>query len=150
MRNWIATLCNKIIICILLLTIKVKVDHISTSDLFHHTWQTGELSWGATTSKVTWPCDHLATWSHVLSEKRHISTFARTMTAKLDQVEVYSKVPPSIESFDALSTWSSDEKHISTTARPMATKLDRVVGSNAGLLSTKSHNLLITWSHKII
>ena len=121
----------------------------------HHIWQTGQLSWGTTTSKVTWPCDHVATWSHVTNKKRYISTSPKAMTAKLGKVEIYNKGPPSIKSFDALSTWSSDhvtdkKRYISTSARTMTNKLDRVVGSNVGLLSTKSHNLLITWSHKVI
>ena len=78
----------------------------------------------------------------------------RPMTTKLDKVKVYSKGPPSIESFDVLITWSSyhvteQKRYISTSARPMATKLGRMVGSNTGLLSIKSHNLLITWSHKV-
>ena len=77
------------------------------------------------------------------------------MTAKLVKVEIYSKLPPSIKSFDALSTLLSDhmtdkKRVISTSARPKAIKFERVVGSNAGLLSTKLHNLLIMWSHKVI
>ena len=97
----------------------------------------------------------MATWSHVTNKKRYISTSPKAMTAKLGKVEIYNKGPPSIKSFDALSTWSSDhvtdkKSYIFTSARTMAKKLDRVVGSNAGLLSTKSHNLLITWSHKVI
>ena len=77
------------------------------------------------------------------------------MTGKIDKVEVYSKGPPSIESFNALITWPSyhvadGKRHISTLVPiPTATKLDRVVGFNAGLLSIKSHNLLITWSYKV-
>ena len=76
------------------------------------------------------------------------------MTCKIDKVEVYSKRPPSSESFDALITWPSyhmtdAKRYISTSAGPMATKLDRVVGSNTALLSIKSHNLLITWSYKV-
>ena len=77
------------------------------------------------------------------------------MTGKIDKVEVYSKGPPSIESFNALITWLSyhvaeGKRYISTLVPiPMATKLDRVVGFNAGLLSIKSHNLLITWSYKV-
>ena len=95
----------------------------------------------------------MATWSHVTNKKRYISTSPNAMTAKLGKVEIYNKGPPSIKSFDALSTWSSDhvtdkERYISTSARTMAKKLDRVVGSNASLLSTKSHNLLITRSQK--
>ena len=89
----------------------------------------------------------------MINKKRHISTSTRAMTGKIDKVEVYSKGPPSIESFDALITWPSHhvadgKRHIWTSAGPMATKLDKVAGSNAGLLSTKSHNLLITWSYK--
>ena len=107
----------------------------------HRTWQ-------------TWPYNHVITWSHVTNKKRYISTSTRTMTSKLNKGEVYSKGPLSIESCDALITWSSyhvtDEKrYISTSERPMATKFDRVVGSNADLLSSKSHNLLITWSRKV-
>ena len=30
------------------------------------------------------------------------------MTAKLEKEEIYDKAPPSIKSFDALTTWSSD------------------------------------------
>ena len=46
---------------------------------------------------------------------------------------LYSKGPPSMESFDALIIWSSDhvsdiKRYISTPARPTATKPDRVVG----------------------
>ena len=131
-----------------LLTLKIRL-------CGHHTWQTGELSWGTTTSKVTWPCDHVVTWSQVANKKQYISTFSKAMTAKLRKVEIYNKGAPSIKSFDALSTWSSDhvtdkKSYIFTSARTMAKKLDRVVGSNAGFLSTKSHNLLITWSHKVI
>ena len=93
----------------------------------------------------------MVTWSNWLI-KNNIST--RPMTVKLDKVEVYSKGQPSIESFDALITWSNyhvtyQKRYISTSARPMATKLGRVMGSNTGLLSIKSHNLLITWSHKV-
>ena len=31
LQNWTVTLCNKIIICILLVTLKIKIYHISTS-----------------------------------------------------------------------------------------------------------------------
>ena len=76
------------------------------------------------------------------------------MTAKIDKVDVYSKGPPSIESFDALIMWPcyhmTDGKcYISTSAGPVASKLHRVVGFNAGLLYIKSYNLLITWSYKV-
>ena len=45
------------------------------------------------------------------------------MTAKRYKVEVYSKGPPSIESFEALITWSSyhrtnEKRYILTSARP--------------------------------
>ena len=69
----------------------------------YRTWQTGELRWGTTTSKVTWPCDQEAIWSRVTNKKRYISTFQRSMTAKLGKVEIYSKGPPPIK-----LTWSSD------------------------------------------
>ena len=77
------------------------------------------------------------------------------MTAKLGKVEVYSKGPPPIKPFNALSTRSINHmtdkrQYISTSARSMATKSDRVAGYNGGLLSTNSHKLLITWSHKVI
>ena len=67
--------------------------------------------------------------------------------------EIYNKRPPSIRSFDALSTWSSDhvtdkKRYISTSVRTMAKRLDGVVGSDARFLSKKSHNLLIKWSQK--
>ena len=76
------------------------------------------------------------------------------MTGKIDKAEIYSKGPPSIESFNALITWPSyhvaDGKcYIWTSGGPMATEFDRVVGSNAGLLCIKSHNMLITWSYKV-
>ena len=121
----------------------------------YNTWQTGELSLGTTSSKVTWPCNHVATWSHVNNKKPCISTFMRPVTAKLDKVESYSKGPSFVKSLDISSTWSSDhmndkKRYISTSARPMATKLERVVGSSAGLLSTKSYNLMIMWSNKVI
>ena len=45
----------------------------------HHTWQTSELSLGTTINKVTWPCDYVATWSHVANKKRYISTSMRPM-----------------------------------------------------------------------
>ena len=88
------------------------------------------------------------------NKKQYISTSTRPMTAKIDKVDVYSKRPPSIESFDALIMWPcyhmTDEKHyISTSAGPVGSKLHRVVGSNAGLLYIKSYNLLITWSYKV-
>ena len=100
-----------------------------------------------------WPCNYVATWSHVINKKRYISTSPKDMTAKLGKVEIYNKGPQSIRSFDALITWSSDlvtdkKRYISTSSRTIAKKLDGVVGSNVGLLSTKSHNLLITWSQK--
>ena len=96
----------------------------------------------------------MAAWSHVINEKRYISTSTRAMTGTTDKVEVYRKGPPSIESFDDLITWPSyhvadGKRYIWTSAGPMATELDRVVGYNAGLLSIKSHNLLITWSYKV-
>ena len=72
----------------------------------HHTRQTAELSWGITTTKITWPCDHMATWNHVTNEKRYISTSPKAMTAKLGKVEIYNKGPPSIKSIEALITWS--------------------------------------------
>ena len=76
------------------------------------------------------------------------------MTAKIHKVDVYSKGPPSIESFDALVTWAiyhvtGKIPYISTSMGLMANKLDRVVGSNARLLSIKARNLLITWSYKV-
>ena len=78
----------------------------------HHTLQTGELRWGATTSKVTWPCSHVATWSHMTNKKRYISTSPKDMTAKLGMVEIYNKGPPSIRSFDRpsrlLTLWALD------------------------------------------
>ena len=51
------------------------------------------------------------------------------MTAKIDKVDVYTKGPPSIESFDVLITLPSyhmtdAKRYISTSAGPMATKLD--------------------------
>ena len=57
------------------------------------------------------------------------------MTAKLGKVEIYNKGPPSIKSFDALTTSSSDhvtdKKHyIFISARTIAKKLDRVVVFN--------------------
>ena len=77
------------------------------------------------------------------------------MTDKLGKVEIYSKEPPSMEFFDALSTRLSDhvidkKGYILTSARPLVTKADIVMGSNAPLLSAKSRNPLITWSHKVI
>ena len=107
----------------------------------HRTWQTGQLS------KVMWPCDHVATWSHVTNKKRYISTSPNAMTAKLGKVEISNKGPPSIKSFDALSTWSSDhvtdkERYISTSARTMAKKLDRVVGSNKKRYISTSPNAM--------
>ena len=65
----------------------------------------------------------MATWSHVNNKKRYISTSTRPMPGKLDKVEVYSKGPPSIESFDALITWSSLSRdkwkpYISISTRP--------------------------------
>ena len=115
----------------------------------HHTRQTAELSWGITTTKITWPCDHMATWNHVTNEKRYISTSPKAMTAKLGKVEIYNKRSPSMKYFESLSSWSSDhvadkKRYISTSARIMAKKLDRVVDSKVGLLSTKPHNPLIT------
>ena len=121
----------------------------------HHIWQTGELSWGSTTSKVTWTYDHVATWSHVTNRKQYISTSPKAINAKLGKVEIYNKGPPSIKSFDTLNMWSNDhmtvkERYTSTSSRTMSKKLDREVGSNADLLLAKSHNMLITWSHKVI
>ena len=77
------------------------------------------------------------------------------MSAKLDKVDVSSKVPPSIEHFNALITWSSDhvtdeKRYIWPSARTVTNKLDKVVGFIAGLLFTTSLNLFITWSHKVI
>ena len=61
------------------------------------------------------------------------------MTAKLGKIEIYNKGPPSIKSFDALSTWSSDhvtdkKRYISISVETMAKKLDRVVGYNGGAI----------------
>ena len=88
----------------------------------NHTWLTDELSWWTATSKVTWPCDHVATWSHVTNKKRHISTSPRPLIAYFGKVEIYSTWPLSIKSFDALGMWSSDhvtdkKRYISTSAR---------------------------------
>ena len=130
LRNWIVTLCNKKITCILLLTLKIKIDHISTSTRLIVT-KLGRLV--TTTSKVTWPYDHVTAWSHLTNKKRFISTLLRPMTVKLGKVENYGKGPPPLR-----STWSIDhvadkKRYISTSVRPMATTLERVVGSNVGL-----------------
>ena len=83
--------------------------HIFTSrGLGHCTRQTGELSSRNTTSKVTGPCDHVATWSHVTNKKWYISTSPKAMTVKLGKVEIYNKGPPFIKFFDALTTWWRD------------------------------------------
>ena len=79
-------------------------------------------------SKRSAKVDHVATYSHVTKIKQYISTSLRAMTAKLGEVETYDKGPPSIKSFDTLSTWSSDHMtdknhYISTSARPAANKL---------------------------
>ena len=76
------------------------------------------------------------------------------MKTKLDKVEVYSKGPPFIESFDAVIKWlryhvTNEKRYISTSPRPMAKKIGRVMGSNASLLFIMSYNLLIKWSHKV-
>ena len=101
-------LFNKIITRNLLLTLKMRIYHISTSNFHktydHRTWQTGELTRGTTTSKVTWPWDHVVTWSHVTNN----STSPKAVTTKVGKVGIYNKGPPSIKSFDVLSTWSSD------------------------------------------
>ena len=137
---WIATLCHKIIICILLLTLKIKTGHISTS----------RRRMATTLGRL----DPLVTWSHEATWLIKTIASTRAMTGKIGKVEVYSKRPPSIDFFYALITWQSyhvaDGKHyIATSAGPMANKLDRVVGSSTALLSIKSHNLLITWSYKV-
>ena len=54
LRIWIVTLCNKIIICILLLTLKIKVGHVSTSRRRMAT------TLGRLDPLVTWP--HEVTW----------------------------------------------------------------------------------------
>ena len=80
----------------------------------------------------TSPYDRVATWSHVTNKKRYISIFTKPLTATLDKVEVYSKRPPSIESFDALITWSSyhvtnEKRYISTSARPWLPNLTELL-----------------------
>ena len=124
LRNWIFTLCNKIIIWILHLTLKIKTDYISTSTKLMVT------TLGRINPLIMW--SHEVTWLI----KNDISPLPRGPW--LDKVEVCSKGPPSIESFDALIMWpnyhvTDEKRYISTSARPMATKIDRVVGSNAGL-----------------
>ena len=42
------------------------------------------------------------------SRYKHISTSPKAVTAKVGKVGIYNKGPPSIKSFDVLSTWSSD------------------------------------------
>ena len=133
-RNWIVTLCNKIIIRILLPTLKIKIDHISTSTRLMFT------TLGRTTlSKVTYPA---ITWPHEVmwQTKNDISPLPRRLWLPNGKVELYNKGTQSIKYFDALSPWPSDhvtdEKgYISTTGRPMANKLDKVVGSVSGLSS---------------
>ena len=78
----------------------------------------------------------------------------RTMAAKIDKVDVYSKGPPCIESFDVLITWPSyhmtdGKRYISSFAGSMATKSDRVLCFNAGLLCIEYYNPLIMWSYKV-
>ena len=127
----IVTLCNKIIIRIPSSYIKDEnTSHLHFHKTYdHNTWQTGGLSWEATTNKVTLLCNHVATWSHVKNKKRYTSTSLMAMTAKLGKVEIYNKGPPSLKSFDALITWSSDHVTDKTTStRTMAKKLDIVVG----------------------
>ena len=49
----------------------------------------------------------MVTWSYVTNKKRYIYTSTMPLTVKLEKVEVYSKSSLTIESFDALITWSS-------------------------------------------
>ena len=119
----------------------------------HCTWQTGEWSWVTATSKVTWHCDHVATWSHATNKNRYLSFPSKAMTARLGKVEINNGRPPSTKSCDTLTIWLRDhvtnkKRYISTFATTIAKKLDRVVGFNAGLLSARSHDLLIMWPHK--
>ena len=84
--------------CVLLLTLKIKIDHSSTSTRFMAT------TLGRLVNEVERPQpaklrDPVITWLHdATNKKRYISTFPRLMTAKLGKVEIYSKRPPSIKS----------------------------------------------------
>ena len=66
------------------------------------------------------------------------------MAAKIDKVEVYSKGPPSIESFDL---WSCDQVITWQMENVISQLLQDLWLSN--LTYIKSDNLFITWSYKV-
>ena len=101
LRNWNVTLCNKIILSIYLLTFLLTflptLDIVLTlktglvisrlpQDLWPPDLTNFWLRWGATTNKVTWLFDHIATWLHITSKKQHNSTSMSPMATKLDKM----------------------------------------------------------------
>ena len=82
--------------------------------------------------------------SHVTKKIRYISTSTKPMTAKIDKVEVYSKGPPSIESFDL---WSCDQVITWQMENVISQLLQDLWLSN--LTYIKSDNLFIKWSYKV-
>ena len=60
----------------------------------HQTWQGGDLTWGASTHKITWICNHVALPDNVTNKKHYTSTII-PMATKCDRLlDTASSVHP--------------------------------------------------------
>lgn len=71
------------------------------------TRQDGELLWGATTYKVTWPRDRVVFGDHVTKQNHYVNTTTLPMVTKLDRVVPYLEALLSKIWHDSWITWSS-------------------------------------------
>ena len=71
------------------------------------TRQNGELLWGATTYKVTWPRDRVVFGDHGTKQNHYVPTTTLPMVTKLDRVVPYLEALLSKIWHDSWITWSS-------------------------------------------
>ena len=141
LRNWIVTLCNKIIICIPILTLDIKIDHISIFT------RRIVITLGRLHPMIAWP--HEVTWLI----KNDISPLLRGLW--LPHLSWWRFIVNGHHPSSHLTLWLRDQV-ITWQMKNVIFQLPRdhgyqnwVVDFNAGLLFIKSHNLLMMWSHKV-
>ena len=128
LRNWIVTLRAKIIICNLILTLKITIDHISISTRLMSTLH------DRLDPVIMWP------YEVVWLIKNDISLLPQGLC--LPDLTRWRFIVKDNHSWSLLKFWSCDQvikwltKNVISQLPPMVTKLDRVMGFNVGLLSS--------------
>ena len=126
LRNWIVTLRAKIIMCNLILTLKITIDHNSISTRLMSTLHDRH------DPVIMWP------YEVVWLIKNNISLLPQGLC--LPNLTRWRFIEKVNHSWSLLKFWSCDEviklltKNVISQLPPMVTKLDRVVGFNMGLL----------------